>query len=693
MTERRGFFCGQRANRAGARARPGRLHMAALALGLVFLSTAQADGAADVTARILVLEQDGRAHPTEAARALESLLESTAPDGAQRLELLTVEGMVLAEASQTEPAERVADQLDAWGSKPETPLASLAGASALLIRARDKAENGNLHEAAAMIGQALARVPADGPARERYRYLMTQGDIDGEAGKLEDAVRAYNLALALADKQDQTWRRAEVRRGLAHTFYRAGEMNRAQAFATQALRLSQAAGDLVGMGRAYGTMGVVADGLGDHQATRRAYEQAIDCARRAGAKNDEARFLANLSDFYLNVGDYKTALDRAEQALLIARELGDTGSETVALANIGLAQISLQHVELGKRSVQEALAIEERRHATTGMSEIYRDLGTYLEKAGDFRGAIEAFHKHRELANQLIRDDQQKTILALQEQFDAEHRNRELALLNREHELTANRLRRRDLQQRLWAVLSAAALLSFTVVALLYGRVRRSNRRLLSSNEMLKAQGECDPLTGLSNRRHLQTEMSRLSVEGRWSGTMLLLDIDHFKRINDRHGHAAGDAVLVEVARRLREALRQGDLLVRWGGEEFLVVLQAMAPPRLEALVRRLLDTLDRHPVMVGTQRIPVSASIGYATFPPGAGSFRLPWEHAIDMVDAAMYLAKAHGRDRAYGLNLPQEYDQHTVDDITGALEDAWRAGRVALTLLQGRAAPALAA
>jgi diguanylate cyclase (GGDEF)-like protein len=281
----------------------------------------------------------------------------------------------------------------------------------------------------------------------------------------------------------------------------------------------------------------------------------------------------------------------------------------------------------------------------------------------------------------------------MQEQYDADNRTRAIALLNRESQIKAEQLRRRDLQQRLWWLLAIAFLLSFAVVVLLYRRVRQTNRLLSTSNEMLKVQSERDPLTGLANRRHFQAVMRQLAEDGKLSGTVYLIDIDHFKLINDRFGHSAGDAVLVEVARRLRETLRDEDLIVRWGGEEFLVVVQALGAEQVDSLAQRMLSVLDHSPVVVDAQRIPVTGSIGFATFPIGPASLRVSWERAINLVDTAMYLAKAHGRNRAYGVRILHARDEESLEAITGSLESAWRDGQVTLTLLQGRSPLAVAA
>ena len=458
------------------------------------------------------------------------------------------------------------------------------------------------------------------------------------------------------------------------------------------MALAEKAQDWISLARAHNTAGIVLDGLGDQQGERRSFDLAIENARRAGSKVDEVKYLANLADFYLKNAEYKTALAQAERALPLARELHDPTSEMVALANIGFAHISLQHFELGKRFVREAMAIEERRGSVGSVSGLLEELGIYLEKAGDPAGAVAAYHQHRRMAAGLLRDDQQKAILAMQEQYDADGRTRALEMLNREGAIKAEQLRRRDLQQRMWWLLAAAFVLSFAVVALLYRRVRQTNQALSTSNEMLKVQSERDPLTGLANRRHFQAVMRQLAADGKLAGTVYLIDIDHFKHINDRHGHGAGDAVLVDVARRLLGTLREEDLIVRWGGEEFLVVVRSLGADPVEALAQRMLAALDHAPVHVGTQRIPVTGSIGFATFPIGPASLPVSWERAIDLVDTAMYLAKAHGRNRAYGVRLMQARDEAALAEITRSLESAWREGLVTLTLLQGRAPLAVA-
>jgi two-component system cell cycle response regulator len=149
-----------------------------------------------------------------------------------------------------------------------------------------------------------------------------------------------------------------------------------------------------------------------------------------------------------------------------------------------------------------------------------------------------------------------------------------------------------------------------------------------------------DPLTGLRNRRYLRRHLDALlATDG---AAVLLLDLDHFKAINDTHGHAMGDAVLREVAQRLRVELRAADVIARWGGEEFLAVLAGAPSAHLMQVAERLRLALEHTPIQIGRQSLPITASIGVATAPAGTAA-----EDLLEAADQALYQAKSGGRNR----------------------------------------------
>lgn len=156
-----------------------------------------------------------------------------------------------------------------------------------------------------------------------------------------------------------------------------------------------------------------------------------------------------------------------------------------------------------------------------------------------------------------------------------------------------------------------------------------------------------DSLTGLLNRRaflaQLDGELARLRRGGPGCA-LLLLDLDHFKQVNDRHGHAMGDAVLMRAADALRESARGTDIVARTGGEEFCVLAPMTDAEGARMLAQRLRAALRAHTALAG-QGVQVSASVGVALAPSGSGE---PADGLLARADAALYRAKAGGRDRA---------------------------------------------
>ncbi|HOW46681.1 MAG TPA: GGDEF domain-containing protein [Rubrivivax sp.] len=156
-----------------------------------------------------------------------------------------------------------------------------------------------------------------------------------------------------------------------------------------------------------------------------------------------------------------------------------------------------------------------------------------------------------------------------------------------------------------------------------------------------------DALTGLANRRSfelaLAREIDRVARVGE-PALLLALDIDHFKRVNDTHGHAAGDLVIQAVADALRDSVRPMDLVARVGGEEFAIVMPNCPPAFGEAVAERVRRRVEAMPVAVAPRRqIRVSVSIGGAFAPQWVRSSPALW---IERADAQLYRAKAQGRN-----------------------------------------------
>ncbi|MEL6890043.1 MAG: GGDEF domain-containing protein [Actinomycetota bacterium] len=169
-------------------------------------------------------------------------------------------------------------------------------------------------------------------------------------------------------------------------------------------------------------------------------------------------------------------------------------------------------------------------------------------------------------------------------------------------------------------------------------RMLRAALRQEAAERVLRHAAEHDPLTSLANRTRFDRSMASLVDTDRDDVACIYVDIDHFKEVNDTYGHAAGDAVLVELGDRLRSVCREGDVVARLGGDEFAVLLSDSTPDEADAVAGRLLAAVRAPlPSGIGPERVTVSAGV----------SFGRPAE-LLGAADAALYESKRAGRDRA---------------------------------------------
>ncbi|RME60503.1 sensor domain-containing diguanylate cyclase [Candidatus Parcubacteria bacterium] len=181
-----------------------------------------------------------------------------------------------------------------------------------------------------------------------------------------------------------------------------------------------------------------------------------------------------------------------------------------------------------------------------------------------------------------------------------------------------------------------------------------------------------DPLTGISNRRHFfrhgRVVFASAQAQPGDALVALMIDIDHFKSVNDRHGHAAGDIVLRAVASRLKHLLRPGDLFGRYGGEEFAVLLPRTDQSAGRMIAERLRAAIEESPVLFPGGALSLTVSIGAAHADSGTASL----EDLLDRADQALYQAKRIGRNRVVFLGENVAGNGGEGKDQRGALEGA---------------------
>ena len=606
---------------------------ARLGLAAGLLLAAAGVGASALTEAVDRLIVQGFEDPRGADAGLKALQAATPATPDNMRALLVGFGMVAADshlANETAAAAKALREL--------APTAGpIAEADAHLVNAElefegMQEENGNVEARAAVAGYAPfceAKDAALAAQCDRFNWfyaLLTAGY--GAHGERNSGAAAIYLHMALDAALQAGNRGLEIRATaiLASLAQSDNDAELAERLIARAQELAKAQGDPALLAYVVSFRSEVLAIREQYVASRAAIVEAIAISHAAGLERREAQYVLALSSAELGLehpADALAALDRVKGFLAThnepALERSRLHDETIALLMLG-------RTAEAKVKLREVLARYDAETGPNARIGVLRDLGPALARAGDRVGALELYTREQQLLQAKSDGRYERDMQDVQKLIKDERES-----------LQARRVAE-------WSAAAVVCVLLALVIAFIARRQIERNRQLAHRNDALLLQVEHDPLTGLANRAHLQARVAETAGD-LFEGALFLIDVDHFKDINDRHGHAAGDSVLVAIARRLEGVLRERDLVVRWGGEEFLVMVDAMPVTEAVLLAQRLMKAFAEAPVIVDGQAIDISASIGFAVFPLVGTSPGHAFDTAFALVDAAMYHSKNQGR------------------------------------------------
>ncbi|CAN7699703.1 diguanylate cyclase [Duganella sp. LjRoot269] len=649
--------------------------------------------------RILDIREQSRFVPDKALAQLLKLAPEVGTEAPYtQAELLTQISAARMRLGQNEEALAAAEQVISYGKTLRDNVIIAKGMLAKVYVLFAQADVKAAHRLA-FESEKLALATSN--LALRTQATVTAGQTYAEQGNFPDALVKLQAAVDMSRQvNDDPAMLPAALNALTTLYTQMKEYDKASATLDELLTESEKLKSPGRMAIAKNTEYGLAIDSGQPKRALRALLQSLDLERKLGAERMIGVTLVNLADSYLKEHDYARAAQYAAESLRSTLLTGDKSTEGTARVNLGQAYLGLGRIAEGKKSYEAGMARYEQENNKPDLQSALREYGESLERAGDLAGAVSAYHRERALSNELFEAQRQKSVLELQEKYETEKKQRQIELLSRENQVKGAEIDNRRLQQRVWWLLALVFALASIVVGLLYRKVRHANAQLEVKNMELKAQSTLDPLTALYNRRHFQDFMRSMNLQGDQRdqhekrraqhgddivGALFLLDVDHFKHINDTYGHAAGDVVLKMIAENLRVALRETDMIVRWGGEEFLAFLPAIPRHGIDEIARRILVGISSQTIRYQEHDISVNVSVGFAPYPLVPADAPLPWERAVNLVDMALYLAKAHGRNRAYGVRGFNNFQHTSMEAIEQDLEGAWRAGFVDLSVVFG--------
>lgn len=514
------------------------------------------------------------------------------------------------------------------------------------------------YQSVAPLLPALARDAADADARLiaadiwRLAGMATFG-----VGRLPEATELLTQALRILDERpDAVYEFAQALTYMALVHSRSGRVDEALRTVQRAIDVSEAAGDRSALSSYYLRKGYFLGLLGRPDEQHEALLKARATAREELRNYNLAVAATNLADVALQKKDYRAALSYAEEAMPLVERTGDKESLWICWVNKGIALNRLGRPG-GLDWIRKAIAAFT---ATPGMATNAADvqglLAEELAFAHDYPQAYEAAMQFKRLSDEVRKAADHKRIAEAQAAYEADKRQRQIQAL--EHE--------QQYQQRFHWLLALAAVagLAAAVVAAV------SRHHVKRAYQAMRDMAFSDPLTGLRNRRHLVSSVQDDLAQARRlranagdapanaDVVFMMIDIDHFKAVNDVHGHAAGDAVLRQCATVLQQQLRESDTLVRWGGEEFLVCARQANAGEIHVLAERLRASIAAHDFVLDDGRVlRKTCSIGYACHPlqqDAEGAAPADWNDTVALADQCLYVAKASGRDVWVGVTAP---------------------------------------
>lgn len=469
---------------------------------------------------------------------------------------------------------------------------------------------GSYEQALLLQQQALELARLHRLDRAEARALTNMAVTRMTLGQLPEALELLQHSLSLAEQSGSIVDQAYTLGQLGQLLQGIGEMELAAEHLQRSLVCARQTQDLARQATSALDLGALLSTLGQHAEARLHLDEALTLSRRTGNVNDLGQALLGLGLSCLRQGDIGAARAAFEEARPQAERVGDI--PTLCSIELGLAEMWSAGNELDRaqNALERALAQATNGRLSALASQAHRALSALAEQRGEHALALQHYKAHHACEQRLLGEHSQQRLRGLFARQQAQALSQELQIA-------------RQADQEKQALLT----------------------QLSAQADLLRQLSHEDGLTGLANRRWLdlllEQEFER-AARFRHPLSLAMLDLDHFKAVNDRHGHAVGDAVLRQVARLLRDHCRRADVVARYGGEEFTLLLVETTLPLASQLCDKLRQQIEGfdwpslHPDLHG-----ITVSMGLA----GNAEALSPGQLCA-LADQRLYSAKSEGRN-----------------------------------------------
>lgn len=519
------------------------------------------------------------------------------------------------------------------------------------------AKRGDLNTATSMLHQALAMsksIQYDRLTMSTYNVIAITNSIQGNRNR---ALHYYQAGLEIAKNYPADPTETHIITNLGFLYAQSKNWKQALKYSDDAIERYDQSNleELDALIMPYVTKATVYMNTGQTDLAHEYLDkvsQVLSDISPARLKMIAYRTMASLHLRESNTKASQQALDmcfHVPNADLYGLELGRCHGQQAKLS------IAEKHYEQSLKQISQALSLFEAVPSTIDIKDSLKVLSDVYAKLGDYDKAYQLLDAYHTKNNELLFGEREFAFNQMQEAYQAQLKQEEIALLKSEKALSDSREAQDRLRIILFIVLAMASFIAFAFQRIQSKLIKERNTSLESSNKELTKEALEDPLTGLHNRRYVETFLNDLrqmptSATSQHRYTLAILDLDHFKAVNDTYGHDIGDEVLIQTGHRLQQLLEQTAIVARWGGEEFLCAIEQPKHGDEQAVLKAINDTIRRTPITTRRGEVFVTASIGAIT----TASLQQAldnWDGLLKNADELLYKAKQSGRDQFQAL------------------------------------------
>ncbi|AUD77766.1 GGDEF domain-containing protein [Kangiella profundi] len=421
-------------------------------------------------------------------------------------------------------------------------------------------------------------------------------------------------------------------------YRRLGFLERAEKYLNRAQQIAERDNLRFGQLQVYLQQGFLEEQRNNLDKAIAKYQAAMKVARDDDIQSEMVPIRIALAGGYNLRGEYSKAIRELELASEAREKLGNINYDGMAAMQYGIALSNIEQPQQAEEFFLEAERQMLRDNNRRYLALLYEAWAESYKKAGNEQQALDKYQKFMVLQKELDRQRSDQQTQVLRFEYDSEKTELENEQLQKEQKLKDEQLE--SLQKaRQWQIL-AIILGGLLTLLLIWFSLRQ-----VANSRKFKQLAYTDSLTGLANRRQIERALKKSMEEANLNRkplSILMYDIDHFKVINDKHGHSIGDVVLTNLSNFSKELLRDNDVLGRTGGEEFLAILPNANIDQAIQVAKRLQREVDLKQYTNIESDLNATISVGVTEFKPGENMDQL-----LHRVDEALYQAKENGRNR----------------------------------------------